>query len=159
MGDRTYVTLTVLTEHAVDAINLIREEQGDPCDEDSDSIDGLTLLSLLGYEEVNYGTIEALAGFAAAGIPYSVSWGSGGCYTEGERHLRFSPEGEPHTISQEKDWPINALLDLKMAWEKEPDKPLEQHLQEAIAKSQDPSWENQFEHSKIARTRNLLNPQ
>lgn len=156
MGDRTYVTLTVLTEHAVDAINLIREEQGDPCDEDSDGTDGLTLL---GYEEVNYGTIEALTGFAAAGIPYSVSWGSGGCYTEGEQHLRFSPEGEPHTIGQEKDWPINALLDLKMAWEKEPDKPLEQHLQEAIAKIQDPSWENQFEHSKIARTRNLLNPQ
>ena len=155
MGDRTYVTVMVLKEHVVDALNLIAPEQGEPCDMD-DGADGLTIL---GYEEVNYGYIDALEGFAAAGIPYSFQWQSGDSYSEGEEHLRFTPEGVPVTTSQSKDWPVNVLLDLQSASEKEPDKPLDQHLQEAINAVKDPSWENQLEHSKIARTRNLLNPQ
>lgn len=155
MGDRTYVTLTVLTEHAIEAINLIQPEQGEPCDQYDDA-GGLTTL---GYEEVIYGCIDALAKFAAAGIPYSVEWQSGGSYSEGEEHLRFTSEGVPVSTSQDKDWPINVLLELQIAWQKDPGKPLDQHLQEAINAVKDPSWENQLEHSKIARTRNLLNPQ
>lgn len=154
MGDRTYVSVTVLKEHVVEAVNLITPDQGEPYDIVDDA-DGLTALE---YEEVNYGCIDALKGFAAAGIPYSVGWQSGGSYSEGEEHMRFTPEGVPVTTSQDKDWPVNVLLDLQAAWKKEPDKPLDQHLQEAINAVQDPSWENQLEYSKIARARNLLKP-
>ena len=155
MGDRTYVTLTVLTEHAVEAMNLIQDEQGEPCDQD-DCADGVTRL---GYQEVNYGVIDSLDQFSSAGIPYSVEWGSGGSYSEGEEHVRFDAEGNPTLTSHCKDWQVNVLIDLQTLAKKTPDKSLETLLSEQITELSFPSWENQLEHSKIARTRNLLNPQ
>lgn len=154
MGDRTSVILTVLKEHAEEAKRLIKPEEGDPYDEceEDDLIE-------LRYDQVNYGTIDALEGFVAAGIPYVFSWDPGGCYSEGCSWLRFDAEGNAILGSSSPDWPEQILTDFR-------EQILEASSVEEVLKILNQSidshtwgpWDNQLEHSKIARARNLINP-
>ena len=150
MGDRTTVTLTVLKEHQQEAIDLIASEQGQPSDIDAQ--DGETVS--LTYEEVNYATIENLHLLVRAGIPYSIEWGSGGSYSEGEEHLRFNADGTTELTGFDKDWPANTICECMDAIKDQPD-PLAA-LQALLDSSQEPSWENQLTNSNVARIANLI---
>lgn len=153
MGDRTHVTLTVLTEHVIHAKAMLEPQDGEPSEEYDDGV-----TTTLCFEEVNYGTLEALEQFQAAGIPYSSQWGSGGDYTEGEEHLRFTAEGTAVSTGTEQDWTYNTLSRLKEAWDKAPEKSLEQHLREAITAASVPSWDQQLDYAKLYLAVQLITP-
>lgn len=150
MGDRTTVTLTVLKEHQQEAIDLIDSEQGQPSDIDAQ--DGETVS--LTYEEVNYATIENLPLLVRASIPYSIEWGSGGSYCEGEEHLRFNADGTTVLTTFDKDWPANTICECMDAIKGHAD-PVAA-LQELLDSKQEPGWENQLTYSNVARTANLI---
>ena len=89
MGDRTYVSLYIPTELVEQAMPIIEESAGTPCDE-GDRPDQVTFL---GFEECNYGTLGCEEELIAAGIPYTKRWAAGCAYTAGEGHVRFTAEG------------------------------------------------------------------
>ena len=150
MGDRTTVTLTVLRQHQQEAIDLIDSEQGQPSDIDTQDDETVSLT----YEEVNYGIIEKLPALVRAGIPYSFEWGSGGSYCEGEEHLRFNADGTTVLTTFDKDWPANTICECMDAIKGHAD-PVAA-LQEMLNQHQESSWENQLEHSNMARATNLI---
>ena len=150
MGDRTTVTLTVLKQHQQEAIDLIEDEQGKPSEIDQHDDETVTLI----YEEVNYGTIEKLPALVRAGIPYSFEWGSGGSYCEGEEHLRFNADGTIVLTSFDKEWPANTIYECINAIKGHAD-PVAA-LKKLLDSKQEPSWENQLEHSNMARATNLI---
>lgn len=150
MGDRTTVTLTVLKEHQQEAIDLIEDEQGKP----SEIVQADDETVYLIYEEVNYATIENLPLLVRAGIPYSVEWGSGGSYSEGQEHLRFNADGTTELTTFDKDWPANTICECMDAIKDQPD-PMAA-LQALLDSKQEPSWENQLTNSNVARTANLI---
>mgnify|MGYP006369596855 FL=1 len=157
MGDRTGVTVTVLTAHPAQVKDLIAKTEGDPCEEfEGDISEGTTDLF---YGEVSYGEIDALAQFQALGIPYTSEWGSGGDYTEGEEHLRFTAEGTAIVTGTSKDWPINTLCTFKDACKDcSTLDGFMQLLDQAVEQASAPSWEHQLEHSKLYLTHQLINP-
>ena len=150
MGDRTYVSLTVLKQHVEEAIALIEPEEGEPVDQDSFDEETVTIT----YEEVNYGTIDVLQEFTRIGIPYSCQSGSGSDYDEAEEHLRFLEDGTPVCVTFSKEWPENTILECLEAI-KGQDNP-EQALRNLLNQNQEPSWENQLKYSNVARALNLI---
>lgn len=90
MGDRTYVSLYIPTELVEQAMPIIEEVAGLPCDE-GDRHDQVTFL---GFDECNYGTLGCEEELIAAGIPYTKRWDAGCEYTAGREHVRFTSEGE-----------------------------------------------------------------
>lgn len=91
MGDRTYVSLYIPTELLEQAMPIIEEGAGSPCDEGDASHVGLTFM---GFEECNYGRLDCEEGLIEAGIPYTKRWDAGCEYTAGEEHVRFTADGE-----------------------------------------------------------------
>lgn len=87
MGDRTTVTLEVLTEHKERAEALFSCTSS----EDWQSTEGVT--NYYYFYEVNYGELDFLPKLEANGIPYSSSWDSGGEYTAGTKSCRFDADG------------------------------------------------------------------
>lgn len=150
MGDHTDVTLTVLKQHVEEAITLIEPEEGQPSERDDQDEETTTLT----YEQVNYGTIDALEQFKKIGIPYSYQAGSGGNYDESETHLRFLEDGTPVYVSFFKEWPENTILECLEAIKGQANP--EQVLRDLLNQKQEPSWENQLEHSNMARAINLI---
>ena len=157
MGDRTTVTITVLTTQAEQAKALIKPYEGLPSEEgDGDNAENTTYLV---YEEVNYGVIDALDEFQALGIPVTSQWGSGSDYTEGEGHLRFTPEGTAVNTASSKDWPYITLVHLKEASRDcSTFDEMVQLLDQAIADVGSPSWENQEENAKRYLAVQLITP-
>ena len=154
MGDRTHVTLTVLTEHVIHAKAMLEPQDGEPSEEYDDGV-----TTVLCFEEVNYGTLEALGQFQAAGIPYSSQWGSGGDYTEGEEHLRFTAEGTAVSTTSSKDWPYDTLVRLKEASRDcSTFDEMAQLLDQAIEAQCTPGWENQEENAKRYLAVQLITP-
>ena len=150
MGDRTYVSLTVLKQHVEEAIALIEPEEGEPVEQDSFDEETVTIT----YEEVNYGNIEVLQQFARIGIPYSCQSGSGGDYDEAEKHLRFLENGTPVFLDFSKEWPENTILECLEAIKDQANP--EQALRNLLNQNQEPSWENQLAYSNVARALNLI---
>lgn len=150
MGDRTSVNLTVLKQHVEEAIALIEPEEGEPVEQDSFDEDTVTLT----YEQVNYGTIEALDQFSRMGIPYSFQWDSGSTYDEGEKHLRFLEHGTPVYVTFSKEWPENTILECLEAIKGQANS--EQALRNLLNQNQEPNWENQLAYSNVARALNLI---
>lgn len=157
MGDRTTVIVTVLTTQAEQAKALIKPYEGLPSEEgDGDNAENTTYLV---YEEVNYGVIDALDEFQALGIPVTSQWGSGGDYTEGESHLRFTPEGTAVNTASSKDWPYNTLVRLKEASRDcSTFDEMTQLLDQAIEAQCTPGWENQEENAKRYLAVQLITP-
>lgn len=90
MGDRTYVSLYIPTELVEQAMPIIEESAGTPCDEGPSSA---TYLTFLGFDECNYGTLGCEEELIEAGIPFMKRWEAGCGYTAGEEHVRFTAEG------------------------------------------------------------------
>lgn len=157
MGDRTTVTLTVLSEHKIKAINLIKEEDGDLPDDESDG----SAISCLTYYEVNYGTLEGLYQFQTEGIPYTVEWEAGEEYSAGNESLRFSPEGTAVLSSSYKSWPEEVIHECIAEIEKavaSDSKTALEILREKLNRHSIPSWDNQETLAKHYLATQLILP-
>lgn len=91
MGDRCYVELTVLKEHA-DRVRALLDKVDHSASSDEEAFSDETL-HVFGFEEVNYGTLPFLYQLETAGIAHTSRWSGGDEYGAGTKHLRFAPDG------------------------------------------------------------------
>lgn len=146
MGDRTYVTLTVLKSQEKEAMSLFCYDPDEDWFEDQ--------FSYFGFAEVNYGTLSFLSDLQAAGIAYDSRWEQGGDYEPGSESLRFSSSGEAIVKAfndSAKNPDLSALVGLI-------DKP--EDLKKYILKHHEEvsclPWENQEEYGKLYRAKQLI---
>jgi hypothetical protein len=154
MGDRTYVSLYVLKEHADEAKKIIKvSADGMPSDEGASSAD---TLYLFGFDEVNYGDLKCLPQLQAAGIAFDSSWERGSGYSPGTKSCRFTPEGEciiKEIYDGDQDPEMHELLKRINDYTQ---------LKEYILNHREAHtvlpWDNQIEYGKIYRTLQLITP-
>ena len=112
MGDRTTVTLTVLSSQLEAAKGILKKKAGEPWEKNE--ISQQPLKSLI-FDEVNYGDLPGLKNLQAAGIAYDSEWGQGGEYSPGCTSCRFTKDGElivKEIYDYEVNPPIETLLTL-----------------------------------------------
>lgn len=154
MGDRVSTSLTVLREHEDTAVSLIEPEQGKPDDRWEDHI-----TVCLTYYEVNYGTVESLVKLRQAGIPYSFAWDAGSEFTEGEEHLRFTPEGEACMSTESQLWPSGVISEcITLVNQAESLEAGKAALQAKLAALTPMPWDNQAEYGRLYQARQLISP-
>lgn len=152
MGDRTYVTLTVLLEHVEQARDILVERNGEPHDEGTT---GKTPeLGFFSFEEVNYGNLCGRDQLQALGIAYTSEWENGGNFRAGGEYCRFTAEGD--TIIKEiyqgdEDPPIAALLQRLDDYTK-----LKAFILDYQEKTTPLPWDNQLQYGKLHRTKLLI---
>jgi hypothetical protein len=104
MGDRTYVELAVIAVH---------HEQAKAIWEKYDSHAEVTTqdeeISIIGFQEVNYGDLPFLNELEEAGIPYDSEWGSGCEYPAGCRSFRIDENGAYHFTEVANNDTINCI--------------------------------------------------
>jgi len=157
MGDRTHVKLTVLYEHAEQALALLRGSNGEP-EETYSNIDGF----FMHFYEVNYGVIDGLNHFIKAGIPYSLEVGSGDSYGESEEHLRYLEDGSFELKNSEKDWPENTIhscIEAVKVAQASGTTDILAVLTSLLDTASTPSWDNQAVLAKQYLATQLINPQ
>lgn len=162
MGDRTYVTLAILTAQVEEAKPIIIKHNGEPNGEYIPCADeNYPQLSHFYFTEVNYGNLHGLDELIAKGIAFDSRWESGYSYGAGQRSVRFDVSG--NVIDQEiydsDDGPT--LVELRPAMRI--CEPLERlaALEEIILKKEEelytlPLNEKQIEYGKFYRTRQLI---
>lgn len=152
MGDRTYVELTVLNEHAAAAQKLFNfPAQNDEC------TDGVT--TTFGFEKVNYGTLDFLDKLRDAGIPYNSRWSSGDEYEAGTEYCRYTSEGICDVFevndSEESSVDLKKLLELIQRQDVTVD-----HIRTWVADHQQAitplPWEGQLDNVKKFLTLKLI---
>ena len=148
MGDRTSVTLTVLTAHA----DRTREIIGDVVDSSKLPCNRTEFY----FDEVTYGNLNFLDALQEAGIPYESAWSRGDEYGEGAQYCWFTPEGAG-LVKEVYDSGRNPELTLLLEFIDQPEK-LKQVILEHVEKVSAPSWDNQEEYAKIYMTRKLIAP-
>lgn len=113
MGDRCYVELTVLKEHA-DPVRALLDKVDYSASTDEAAFSDETL-HVFGFEEVNYGTLPFLYQLETAGIAHTSRWSGGDEYGAGTTHLRFAPDGtvrySEYDDSEEETVPRDKLLE------------------------------------------------
>jgi hypothetical protein len=92
MGDRTHVTLTVHRDYEEQVQELLTQTGDEPYDSEVMESDGEELI-YFNIEDVNYGEVNCLDKLQELGIAYDSEWAAGDEYGEGQKSLRFSPEG------------------------------------------------------------------
>lgn len=106
MGDRTYVELFVLKEHAEEVKHYFGGFHY--C-----NLDTRGECAVFGFEEVNYGKLGFLDKLENAGIAYDSNWSNGDEYGSGSRQCRFLPKGRMKTrevYDDDINPPIRELL-------------------------------------------------
>lgn len=149
MGDRSYVTLSVLKSQAELAKAFMDYE---PNDEGNFDGDRCTYFS---FEEVNYGELEFLDALQAAGIAYLSEWEGGSEYGPGCTSCRFTAEGEA-IIKSFDDSEINPHLHNLMELINQP-KQLRNYILAHKELRTILPWDNQEEYGKLYRTTMLIN--
>jgi hypothetical protein len=94
MGDRTNVELSIIAVHHEQAKAIW--ETYDTCAEVTTQDEEISIIL---FEEVNYGELPFLNKLEEAGIPYDSDWGSGCEYSAGCRSFRIDENGE-HDITE-----------------------------------------------------------
>ena len=157
MGDRTDVKVSVLYEHAEQALALLKGSNGEP-EETYSNVD----VFFMHFYEVNYGVIDGLDHFIKAGIPYSVEVGSGGSYGESEEHLRYLEDGSFELKNSEKDWPENTIhscIEAVKVAQANGTTDILGVLTSLLDAASTPSWDNQAVLAKQYLATQLINPQ
>jgi hypothetical protein len=148
MGDRTYVTLSVLKTQEREAASHF------PFDPEEDWLDDQ--LAHFGFPEINYGNLGFLFELRAAGIAYDSRWESGGDYGAGTESLRFTSLGEAiekTVYDSGKNPDLGYLMDRI-------DKPeeLRDYILEHYDEVTNLDWENQEKYGKLYQARKLIDP-
>lgn len=149
MGDRTNVTLIVLTSQAAEAQQFFNED----IEEESNEETGLTAFM---FEEVNYGELRFLPKLIEHGIAYNSEWEKGEEYDDGFESCRFTPIGEVETKEvyyNDRNPDINDLMGML-------DNPLaiRKYLLNHHERITTLPWDRQEEYGKLYRTRKLILP-
>ena len=104
MGDRTHVELSV---------NAVHHKQAKAIWETYDPYAKVTTkdeeISIIFFDEVNYGDLPFLNDLEEAGIPYDSDWGSGCEYSAGCRSFRIDENGEHHINEVGNNDTINCI--------------------------------------------------
>lgn len=149
MGDRSFVSLTVMKEHG--------EQVGDIYDDMPDrSLDGAS--AIFEFNEVNYGELEHLDQLQTLGIAYDSHWEDGGEYTAGTQSCRFNEAGEAIVKSIYDDeigtidlGPVSDAADISL-----------DEVIKVINARKDVlhvlPWDNQVEYGKRYLARKLIEP-
>ncbi len=163
MGDRVYVTLTVLSTQFEQAKGIITKYNGNyqeegttvSCSKDE------PLLSWFGYEEANFGELAGLHDLTVTGIAYDSRWEQGSEFGRGIESVRFTAEGEViKKVLYDHDEGIKLYkLRTAMALAKPEERLIA--LEAVINKHEAhlfvlPFDEKQIEYGKIYRTKRLL---
>jgi hypothetical protein len=161
MGDRTYVTLTVLRAHAEQAKEIIRHYSKEEEDSSNSGYEQGTEAYVFTFSEVNWGSLHFLNEFAEEGIPFTSSWEAGSTYESGERTLRFTEysEMEDKEISYgDIGIPTEGLMSVILA-----DKNVDTKYDELCAEISSHHarvtplpWDNQEKYSNLYRARKLI---
>jgi hypothetical protein len=149
MGDRTTVSLTVLTSQKAEA-----EKIALAAGYEADSVEDNKGLSCFLYYEVNYGELSFLPELTAAGIAHDSDWDHGGDYTAGSEFMRFTPEGETKGYSYSNEH-YNPDLAYCLTLVGDPAQ-LVQYILDHKDKVTPLPWDNQEAFGKIYRTKQLL---
>lgn len=152
MGDRTYVSLLVPLELA----EATREALAAACEAaDNETEEGDHLY--LNFAEVNYGELDGLENLRVTGIPYSVHWDAGDSYGAGDKHLRFTEQGEVILIEvYDEDRGINPSALQTVLKAEDVRAALTELLDRHRRKTVPLPWENQVEYGKRYLARQLL---
>ena len=159
MGDRTTVTLTVLTchyEQVKDIFKGVRE----PNAYNTDEVELMNSVSVtwLQFEEVNYGNLPHLDKLTSLGIAFSIEWEEGYEYSEGEQKVYFTEEGEEvYKNYDASNLKIN-YQELRniLSLTSNPLADLEARVAVMTDLLRPINWENQEEYGKRYRARQLI---
>lgn len=151
MGDRTSVTLTVLTSQKAEAEKIF---MADGYEADHMTDDDHIGLSHFSFYEVNYGDLPCLSDLTAAGIAHDSCWDHGGDYSAGTEFMRFTSQGEAKGYSYSND-DYNPDLKRLVALVNEP-QALIAYILDHEDKVNPLPWDHQEEFGKIYRTKQLL---
>lgn len=139
MGDRTYVTLTVLTAQADDARELFDD------DAEEENTDGH--ITAFGFDGVNYATLGFESDLTDAGIAYDKRWNAGDEYGAGSEYVRFRPDGTVQHIEVYDEGANPDLGELMRRLDK-PDE-LIQYIRNFHEQATPLPWENQIEYGNL----------
>lgn len=160
MGDRTSVILIVHRDYEQQVQEILTMSDGEPYDAEIQEEDGEELIYFQ-LEGINYGELNCLPKLQELGIAYCSSWAEGDAYGPGEKHLRFTEDGEAVI----KEWYESDLLcpfdTLKSFTEKyTTDSSLASVIRDCIAKHVERTstlpWTEQIRNGKIYRAKQLL---
>jgi hypothetical protein len=149
MGDRTSVTLTVLTSQKGEAERIALQH-----DYEAEHVSSSENLTFFSYYEVNYGELHFLSDLTNAGIAFDSDWDHGSEYGSGREFMRFTPEGEAKGFSYSDEY-HNPDLNRCMALLDEPEA-LKAYILDHHSKVTPLPWDNQEQYGKIFRTKNLI---
>jgi hypothetical protein len=149
MGDRTNVTLTVLSVDAERVEDMFLDAGWSAANSDASDP-----LSTFDFEDVNYGNLTFLDDLKEQGIPYDSSWGSGSEYGDGTKSLRLTSEGEAVETEIYDDEHSCAISDL-MSLLNQP-AALRVLILAKNASLFVLPWDNQAEYAKLHRIRQLI---
>lgn len=147
-SDRTTVALFVLQSQLAAA-----QEQFDDKPDESTCLGELTELT---FYDVKYGDLPFLGKLQKAGIAYDSCWNIDNEYGAAVENVRFTATGDviARTVyDSERNPNLNTLMRLI-------DKPdeLRQYILDHKTATEDLSWDNQEEYSKIYLANQLINP-
>lgn len=145
MGDRTSVTLTVLTEQSEEAETFF---------ENFDHLAKDEQFSHYAFYKVNYGMLGFLDDLQKAGIAFSSNWDHGDVYGPGTDYLRFYADGS--VWRQEiSDSFINPELNQCMKLIDNPEE-LKEYIVQHFNAVTPPSWDHQIEYGRLHKTIRLI---
>ena len=150
MGDRSTVTLTVLTSHKKQVEEIIRDFSESP--EAEDHKDACTVFT---FEEVNYGSLDFLDVLISKGIAYTSEWSNGCEYGSGAENTRFTSDGEA-IIKTIYDSDLSIPIDTLMGIINQPEE-LVELIKNSNEEVQVLPWDNQEEYGKRYKVRRLIN--
>jgi hypothetical protein len=149
MGDRTNVTLTVLSVDAERTEDIFLDAGWSAANSDASDP-----LSTFDFEDVNYGDLTFLDTLAEQGIPCDSAWDSGGEHGAGTQSLRFTPEGEAIEKTVYDSEHSVPLIDLLVVID-DPAALRQMVLHRQLYTTILP-WDNQAEYAKLRRIRQLI---
>lgn len=145
MGDRTDVTLTVLTAQT-EAVGVIGPGWSDKF------VDGQC--TSFEYNEVNYGELEFLDALEKAGIAYDSDWEAGDEFPKGRKSCRFTAEGASE-VKEVYDTYRNPNIQALMA-RIDDFADLRQYILHHNKRVTSLPWDNQEEYGKRYRVKQLI---
>lgn len=148
MGDRTTVTLTVLTSQVSEVVEILEYVLDCAYKFNGDITTSFT------FDEVNYGTLKNLPALVDKGIAYESDWEAGSGYGPGTESTRFTEEGEVITKTVcDEDLSLAVITLMGVI-----DHPTElvELIKERHIELQILPWDNQEEYGKRYMARQLI---
>lgn len=152
MGDRVYVTLRVLKNHADTTRQILLAAANGELEDDSPDKTGIH--HSFGFSGINYGDLDGLDKLIANGIAYNSCWERGYDFGPGTQYCRFTEQGECITedlYADDTDPPITELLSRIDEPEVLRSYILQHHKDHTL-----PSWDHQEDYGNLYRALQLI---